>query len=383
MISESSVVSALVLYSVMLLVIWVLRRMTSFLRVGGGAILLLGLVLAALRVVVPLEVPAAYVIRSDTVLAVPQKFCLEHPDITLRLAVVWGIGAVFFVGRDLVELIQAYRTCREYHILEDERVRRIVKECRVSIPVQVTSDVEVPFVAGFANPVIYLPSKLDVTDREIELILAHETQHVRSHDVYIKLAFGLIRAVLWWNPIVQLCRGEIDVLLELRCDRKVTEHMSRGEKSEYLNMLAKVARRVVDKKRPALALNESAAVDGNTLIKQRFAIISARVGNLPRHLYTVAKCVLPVLFLASYFVILVPITQPVGDKFEERAGVSYHEDYFGPEIINERDNAFILKGSDGRYQLCINYRFVRYLSEDEIDSEEYEGLHVFGEDRQR
>lgn len=376
MISGSSVLIALCLYTALLLVVCCLRRFTPLLKRGGVAVLLLLSAFAAVRLLLPIEVPFAHVVPSWNGLGALLKFFRTYSAFTRFLVAVWVVGAVIFVGIDVFVLYRSHKRCRGYTIVESETVRKVARRLSIPCPVLVSPDVEIPYVAGIFRHTIYFPV-LDLPEKEIELALAHEAQHIRTHDAWIKLFFGLLSAVMWWNLIVRWFRREIDALLELRCDAKVTERMDEQERVEYGEMLQKIAAQVMSKRRvPALALDESPAVGKDNVLTQRMDVILHREDKLARRVSVAALCVLLVLFFASYLVLFVPAGAPPTEDFQNNPGVGayYEESFDGPEIGDGANSTYILKMSDGRYRLYIGYEFSRYLTEDEIALDEYKGL---------
>lgn len=381
MISTASVLSALVLYSAVLAGVCLLRRQTFFLEKCGVSFLMLASVFAIGRLLLPIEIPVTYAVRSWSVLGVVQRFLRDHPAVEQGLLAIWGAGAVVAVGWDVFVFVRARRRCRTYTIVDDETVRRAAARLNVDCPVMVTPDVEVPCAAGIFRHVIYLPPA-ELPEWEIEMILAHEAQHIHSHDGKIKLFVGLLTAVMWWNPIAQIFRREAGRLLELRCDAKVTRHMDKRGQTQYLTMLQHMADRIVAKRRtPALALDESQAVSRDTFIKQRFKVILAYDGKPPRRVSIMTRAAMLAVFCVSYLVIVQPAELAPAENFQNDSRTVYEEEYEGPENHTGKYGTFIIKGPDGRYQLCVNYTFVKYLSEEEVTLDQYKDLHVFEEDR--
>lgn len=381
MISTSSVVSALVFYSAILAGVCVLRRVTILLKKGGVSILLLGSAVAIARLLLPVEIPFSREVRSWSLLGAAQRFLREHPAVERNLLIIWGVGAVIAVTWDVFTFCLARRRCRSYTIVDNALVRQVAERLGVECPVLVTPDVDVPCAAGIFRYVIYLP-QVELPEQEIELILAHEVQHIRSHDAKIKLFVGLLTAVMWWNPVALIFRVEIGRILELRCDANVTRNMDKDERTDYLIMLKNMADRVASKRRvPALALDESQAVGGkSTFIEQRFRVILAGEGKRPRSVSAAAAFMLAAVFCASYLVIFQPAGLAPAENFiDESEELFYMEDYEGSGNEEGIYDAFVIKGADGRYQLCVNYTFVKYLSEDELASDEYKDLYVFEE----
>lgn len=385
MISGSSVLSALAFYTVMLFVICLLRRWTFFLQKGGAVVLLLTAVFATARLLFPLEIPFSHTVRSWNLLGALLTFFITHPITTRLLLAGWAIGAVYFLQRDARDLYRAHKWFRRYDKVESESVQRIAERLSITCPVVVSSDIDIPFVAGIFHHTIYFPTRASTfPEIRIELALAHEAQHIRSHDALIKLFFGVLSAVMWWNPVGWLFRGEIDNLLEMRCDRKVTAHLNAYERCEYVEMLQEMAKLVTSPRQiPALALDESLATGKEHILIQRGKVILGDHDRPSQPAGLAALCILTVLFCASYLVIFQPAGAPTPERFEEEADTYYYNDYADLESDEEIYNAFIVKGSDGRYQLCINYKFIRYLSEEEIALDKYKNLLIVEENRNR
>lgn len=382
MISGFSVLSALVVYSAALAAVCIMRRKTGFLKRGGTSVLLMASIFATLRLLLPFEMPAAYAARSWAVLGVPLRFFRTYQPVTRALALIWAVGGVVVTGKYIFDLYRARKQCRNYAVVENRLVQEIARRCSVPCPVLVSPDVNVPYVAGIFHYNIYVPA-LELSEKEIELILAHESQHVRSHDALTKLLFGVMSAVVWWNPIAHWSRREIGALLELRCDAKVTEGMDELGRYEYADMLKNMAKRVVSGRRMSLSLDESMAVSRSSLLNQRIRVLAERGSRRPRRRDIVVQfVVLTLLFCASYLLVVQSAIAPPTKSFVDETGVYYKENYDGP-VLNEGPGCtFIVKTSDGRYQLCINYRFNRYLTVDEVESDQYKGIFIIEEGRE-
>ena len=63
-----------------------------------------------------------------------------------------------------------------------------------------------------------------------KIILQHEFCHVKGNDLLIKLFYNLLLVIFWWNPLTYRFRKELDNLLELRCDLRITKDMNEWEK---------------------------------------------------------------------------------------------------------------------------------------------------------
>ncbi|MDE7218163.1 MAG: M56 family metallopeptidase [Oscillospiraceae bacterium] len=340
--------------------------------------MLLAAALAMLRFILPLDFQFTYVLESRKVIPSIRDLLRDHRWALPLLMAVWGLGTAAVLARDVYALIAAYVSCRGYRAVEDPRVDEIAERLSVNCPVLVSPDVEVPYVSGLFRHRIYL-SDQELSDRELELVLLHERQHIRSFDSQIKLFWGLLSAVLWWNPIVYKFREEIDALLEFRCDAKVTEHMGTEERVEYLHMLLKIMRRVAaGPRRSALTLNESAALNSSCIAQQRFEVIMDNLDKKPNRIGFLVKVLLVVVFLASYLVIAQPVIAVPIDEYENQIQLASGQRIESDEIVEALSSVCIIK-IDGHYYLFSDGWQGIELSPDEVFSEPYKDYIILEE----
>lgn len=380
-ISSFSVFNALLVYSIMLGAICLMCKWTDFLEKGGGPVLWVASIVAVLRMVLPFEIPLTHEIRFWNLLGAPQRFFRTYPIVVQVLLVVWAVGAAVFIIRDFWMLHLAYKKCSSYTTKKSEHVQEIAARVGINCPVVLSPDVEIPYVMGIFRYTIYLPYS-ELSERDTELILRHEAQHIKSHDVWIRLGFGILSEFVWWNLLARPFQNAVDKILELRCDANVTKGMTEEEKSEYLTMLLRMSDRVVDRKEGlALAMNEFGVVEKKrTTMHQRFRVIDAvRKGRSSRYVRPIATCLVVVLFFASYLIIFQSASKPSEEAFKNDTDNYYYENYNSPESGDKVSSTFILKGTDGRYKLFIDYQFCGFLSEDEVSSDKYQDLYIFEE----
>lgn len=373
--SSSSVLSALAIYTFAMLPLFFLRIRERFLMAGGISILLAASALIAVRVLLPLEIPITHPVHSWNLLGAVQRFVHAHPDLFQLLRIVWFVGAIIVVVRDVYILLRAHKTCRSYTRVESPQIQEIAKSLSITCPVVVSSEVSSPYVSGPFHHTIYLPI-LELPEEEIKLILMHEREHILFHDAKIKLFYGVLSALLWWNPVALVFRKTLDTLLEMRCDKKVMSSISAEKRKTYYDMILALSElTVLEEEELAFSLDESAAMRRTCDAKRRLNLLSKWVDNPPKKLKlpsVIAGCCLAVaLFFASYLVVFQPASAPSVENFVNEPEVYYHENYEDPGIDEGTHDTFILKGADGRYRLCEDYEFVRYLTYDEVISEKY------------
>lgn len=109
-------------------------------------------------------------------------------------------------------------------------VRRAVNDAYVwrrtaTTDVRLSDTVAVPFAArGLWRRHVVLPSHLLTQPKTLQIVLAHEFEHLRRGDVEWELVFEALRPVLYLNPAYLLWKRCFDRLRELNCDQAVIEH---------------------------------------------------------------------------------------------------------------------------------------------------------------
>lgn len=383
MISGSSVLNALVLFSVTLLAVGWLSRFDGFMKKGGGLISLTVVGIVTLRMFLPFELPFTYAYRSWNFLAEVVMFFRTYPEVFVLWMTTWIIGAVRFLGDEITEMFNTYEFMSSVVPEEDdELIQEIARSLKIKCPVIVSENVEGPCVSGIFRHKIYFPV-LNLSEEDVKLALFHELQHIRGLDSLIKLLFRILSVIFWWNPPVRKFRGKLDPMLEMRCDKRVMRGMNIRERFRYAEMLNRVARAITDKKRAAaMAASGCLVSDESTTIEQRIELIIAKPSVKRKVCGGLAICTVLALFCASFLLVFQPAGAPSAEEFQNDSRTDYHENFDGLEIEHEVNGAFIFKESDGRYALFINYKFSRYLTSDEVNTNEYQDLYIFKEGKQ-
>ncbi len=133
------------------------------------------------------------------------------------------------------------------------RLRRMVRTAvRREGNVWECDSLPTPFVLGLLRPRIYIPFRMEAAERAY--VLAHEREHLRWRDQWVKALFLGILTVYWWHIGVWLCWILLCRDMELRCDEAVLASLGDGIKAEYSRSLLSFA---LDRRFPAaLAFGE-------------------------------------------------------------------------------------------------------------------------------
>lgn len=100
-----------------------------------------------------------------------------------------------------------------------------------------------PFAAGLVMPCVYFSqSVLDRScDSETEMMLAHETAHIKNCDLHKKFILSLLECVNWFNPFYHLIKQTAVLRMEYACDEAVAERLSLEDRKKYALALLKSA----------------------------------------------------------------------------------------------------------------------------------------------
>lgn len=383
MISWFSFFSAQLMISAALLLVMILCRWKGFLERYSVSTLILTVVLAVVRMLLPLDVPSACVVEFWTGLSAIQAFFSAHPRVVRLLLGAWGAGSAAAVTWDVLSVRRAHRRYQHYIYVNSGRARRAAPEMPPGCELIVSPNVQVPFVRGAFRPIIYLPA-VEMADWEIRLVVAHELGHVLGRDAYVKFLYGLLSAVFWWNPVIRFFRWEIDNLLEFRCDERVTRTLDMEGQEAYLQMLLNMSKRLKRREDACqdLSMEEFSALGRSSITKRRFHVIFGRLDSPPKRVSAVCIVCVFSLFFASYFVIFQFASYPEYGEFEYDPGINYNLDGLSKEVDSATDAVYIIHRADGRYQLYIDHGFVGNLTKDDLISEKYQSIPIYEEDVQ-
>ncbi len=103
-------------------------------------------------------------------------------------------------------------------------------------PIIISSQITLPFSAGFRLQKIYLPDGLVPDDSKI--ILNHELNHFQKNHHYWSILESLIIHIFWFNPVSHLIRKRGILFREMECD---TDTIQTIDKYIYSRVLLKTA----------------------------------------------------------------------------------------------------------------------------------------------
>ena len=143
---------------------------------------------------------------------------LTHTD---TLVFIWLTGMLLFWLRNGYLLFQIKR--------------RTAFAVRLRDNIYETEGITTPFVLGIGKPKIYIPFDLPAT--ESNLILEHETYHIRRRDYLVNYTACFLLSVYWFHPFVLLAYRSMIKDMEMSCDEHVLENLARPEQIRYSETL--------------------------------------------------------------------------------------------------------------------------------------------------
>ena len=227
--------------------------------------------------------------------------------------------------------------------------RRLVGAVPMERGVFLADHIDSPFVMGLIRPKIYLPSSLDVHEREY--ILLHERHHIRRGD-HITRALGFVALCLhWFNPFAWAAFILSGRDMEMSCDEAVVRRLGGEIRADYAASLLRLTTG-----RRAIAPTPLAFGEGNT---------GGRIRNLSKW----KKPLLIVVVIAVVVCVVLAVcllTDPITEKQEVLAGGIYRtESLLYPEQLVLYDA--IAAWEYNRYvseieEICITADMQLYLS---------------------
>ena len=370
---------------IFILILYFLFTRTKFvLKFSVGPLLLL-IVLSILRLVINIEFPNTTILRSETIYPTIMAFLESTPFIHLSdvlsfqvyelLIFLWILGSLYFLFRLCFQEFRFQRFLSKEPCSSDERIYSVLNEISEGkankLRVVESSLINVPMIAGFIHPTIYLP-KISFSTAELYHVLFHEWTHYIHKDVWTKLFVRILCAIYWWNPVVYLLKYSVDTILETKSDLYVTNKMQEEDCVAHLQSILSVTKKL-HKECPVTSPVAVGLVPGKrkSKLEQRFQfVLEKKTSDRKLKIYSILLSLTMLLtFACSYSFIL----QPYGEPPELETG----------KVVDiTPENAYLIKSTDGTYSLYVNDCFYDYLTEPDyyLTREPFNQLTIIEED---
>ena len=359
-----SFISALLWSSLLIIVIYLVRR-TRFRPHFGVLTMVLLYLFCAARLLLPLEFPYTVIVSDSVVYPRIYSFLTRKPEpithlpVGLFLCAIWLFGAVFLLIHYALQYRKAIRAARQARPW-DSRTASLLSEIRrqtgrtIKVRGRTAANIESAFGVGVLRRYIILPDKT-YTDTELHYILLHEYTHFLNHDTAVKLLVTLYCIIFWWNPVVYLLQKDLEQTLELKCDRAIAQTLNAQERTAYLRAILSAMKQGCTQQpvpQPSTALFRAEA---DKAMRERFTAVLA-CAEQPNGRTTSAVLIgsFAVLLALSYAVLPQPAFEPPAEP--DSSSTVYFND----------ENAYLKQSTDGRYWLCIDGHKPYALTEGDV-----------------
>jgi len=172
-----------------------------------------------------------------------------------------------------------------------------------------------PMTIGTMNPVVLLPCDITsgFSEQELFSIAVHELAHVKRLDSLWLTLLSLIRAVLFFHPLVWVACRQVSLLADSACDDAVLD--ATGEPVSYAKMLTRLAEGLprgawMTELASGIVLSESA------FLRRIKAILSNRRGQFRR----LSRIALAITVLAATVSLALALMLPVAERADRNDG---------------------------------------------------------------
>lgn len=164
------------------------------------------------------------------------------------LSGIWGAGVLVFSTFVVVSYHLALRQVRHLAQHVDEHLLARIAAAATAVrlrqlPVVLNSAaVKSPAVCGIFKPILLLNVQQlrQLTNEEVDLVLAHELTHIRRGDLWLNSLLCLLLAVHWFNPMLWFVFFSVRDDREAVCDDDVLQGLETSRRIVYGNALLKL-----------------------------------------------------------------------------------------------------------------------------------------------
>ncbi|WAC20202.1 M56 family metallopeptidase [Luteolibacter sp. SL250] len=151
-------------------------------------------------------------------------------DLRMVLAVLWISGAVIGLFVVVVRHAVLSRRLRSLRNPDEREWNGLSPHATRSRQAFLIAGDEVgPCAAGFLTPHIVLPADLVAEGGgKLRWAVRHEEEHLRSSDPRVAVLLSLVKAILWWNPLVHILGRIWMEERERVCDARALDHPEEG-----------------------------------------------------------------------------------------------------------------------------------------------------------
>ena len=164
----------------------------------------------------------------------------------------YAVGAIGLLGWMLAGQLVVHRwirrgaSCRDPRFLSAFRGAAQQVGLRRDVRLVVSDRVQVPLTTGLLRPVVLIPHSLlgECPEPELRALALHEVCHIARRDTAIQCLVLVVRAALFFHPLIHLACRRVSLLAEQACDDAVVDSI--GDPVGYAKMLSRFAELVAE-----------------------------------------------------------------------------------------------------------------------------------------
>lgn len=174
----------------------------------------------------------------------------HHSAVPLLLTFL-VLVSIYFIARQIIQsfsLVSAIKKILSRSTLSTRpiyniQLSRILNQYRVKI--FISNEILIP-LASYTKVIIIPQRSLEIlTQQEYEAVIAHELEHIKYSDSFVRLFYHFVATLFWWVPTESWMK-KMDHEQEMACDQNV---LSYGlHEDSIASALLKVSRQIKDYK---------------------------------------------------------------------------------------------------------------------------------------
>ncbi len=183
---------------------------------------------------------------SDPALIELSRYSSSMKFLLTLLSLTWFIGFISSIAVKFYRNLKFKKFFIKHNYCEDIVIIKLFNQCKRELGV--TKNIRVlmcgstmPMMYGILKPCILLPydCKSLFDDEELRYIMLHELEHYKQKDTFLFWIGDILKAMHWFNPIINIGINKMQDDCEVLCDLHVMQHIKNEERINYGMLLIK------------------------------------------------------------------------------------------------------------------------------------------------
>lgn len=381
--TELSGLMAVLWSSFFILLIYYIRKKGKVNRLSEILCLVFLYLFSVVRMLVPIDfIPSIGINLPGLPSDIYEKICVIKRgtgifSITISqiFCTVWAVVAIinlFLYFNKYRKVVRWVRIFRRYEGIDSvmDRVEQTLGK-KINVEVRRGIGVDSPVGIGIFHKMVVLPDQ-EMDAQDLYHILLHECTHFYNYDMVVKMLIQIYILCFWWNPLVLILKKDLELSLEIKCDLRAVEHMTKDEVISYLETIMKVVKGTDDTIPVGYTGIVSLTGKEETELTERFWIMVDNQRKNKNKAKTASYVVVFVLlFILSYSFMPMTYFQP------EDKGTYHDIDMMKFDL----DDAYLCINRDGEYRLIKEGEFNLPVDEQGVEFYKSLGFEIKEEER--